>query len=733
MFRKLKSQRGVIIPIFSILVIIFLMFLGLVVGGGSLFLNKSRLNKVANLAAMSAIESYMATEDINDTLTSQQLISNKIAAARDSANFIVKSHDFLLSNKKIKSLAVYDGSAYVNEPTMHFGVWFDDEPNNCQLSSGCSCDEVNGKTPSKPCFKTVPASNISAQNIDINAVKIELITPDDAWYAPFSGIFGQSLFGSSTTSTVKSNERCTIFAVDISSSSFADSHEYMGSYTTIGNSPDGSRLSMTNPTGNVKGQLGNYAIGVPNENYPPYPWKNSSMEFDCSKPVPPIQTGFDYNVTREFLNYAYWCHLLIDRPASCSNGELIPGVCDWHYRSDYQRTLTPEGEYNIDLFRNPEPISSIYLAINAGLRALKSRLTAVDKIALIPFAGDEINPVPAEGLTKKLDFMIDMTDVRRAGKRVYKPTGWITENVQHPNFIDRGWFPMEDGTKITTSGPRSGTNITKVLDKSIKRLTDSNYCSTSAKKTIVLASDGLFTQYHKTTAGPVNWEVPLPMTRWNNMLEAEDLLFRNPSLEDNILKRLIEAKISLVSILVGDMVEPNFINIRRSGTTDQFLSISELGASGFRGMPDAQASPPEYAMSDTSVAPPAWIPPQLKTVGRPCSPGSYNNNECALRTLINGIPGVKFRRANGVFSQLSILSSGLFCPISEPYRSGSNIDANCYDKNKLWKSGSSNCSRTELSPQTISVYGDEMGGQAANCVQKVINATPYVLAESEVP
>jgi hypothetical protein len=727
-----SQQCGIILPIFAIVSIIFVMFLGLLIGGGSLFFNKSRLHKVANFAAIGALESYMRYDDVNSaTLPKDQFIASKMQKSFKTTKHILESNKFLFSRKNLGDLEIYDGNHHDHKSELALGLWFEEEPTVCNVPTGCGCDKVNGVKPKKPCFLSIPASLILSEGIEVNATKINVKTPKDAFFAPFASIFGKSFFSSETSSIAKAQERCTVFAVDISSSSFSDTHEFMGGFLKVMNEPFGGPwLWMTNPNPDGdNGQLGNYAIGVAKDTTP-IGYRNSDYEYDCAAPVPPTPNEQEYNVSQPLINYAYWCHLLPTRPIYCTHGLKLMGICDWHYRSDYERVLTAEGEYYIDKFRSPEPLTSIFLAINAGLRSLKSRLSAVDRIALIPFASREYSPIPPIGLTKNLDFMIDMTDLRRAGKRVYKPTGWETEDVKYPNFIDRNWFPMDDRT--IPDGARGGTNIARVLNDSINRLVNPNFCSPTAKKTIVIATDGIYSQYYNTSNRSVNWDKPLPILRWRNLLAADDLLFKDFKLKDNILKRLIDSKISLATILVGDMVQPNFYNIRKDGTEKEFLSILEMGSNGFRGMPDPLASPPEYPISNIDVEPPKWLPKDLLRSNLPCSPINYNKEECALMSMNWGIPGVEFRRPNGVFAQMSILSSGLFCPIAEPYRNGNAIDSNCYDENKQWRDGEPHCSREELSIQVKSTYGEELGGQAANCVSHVLGNTPFVLAESEL-
>jgi hypothetical protein len=722
-----REEKGLIIPLFSILVILFVLFLGLLLGGGSLMVNKSRLDKISNFVALAALEGYMRYKPPFGVIeTKEQTVSNKISESHKSAKNIILDNKFLLALSDISDLAIYNGSSSEHVSELRYGIWFEQEPIKCPIASGCVCDKVNEKVPRKPCFKSVASSEISSVNIDINATKVIAKTPKNAWFAPFTMLFKKSsLFDTQSFAVAKAQERCTVFAVDISSSSFADSHNFVGDSLSATNDLSRKFLHIDNPFG--VDMLGNYAIGLPNDSTPA-PWRNSAYEYDCNIDVPsPLPLSTNNNISPNLTNYAYYCSFQESRPANCNSG-AITSSCNKHYRSDFEKILTLDGEYFIDKFRAPEPLSSIMMSINAGLRSLKSTLSSVDYIALIPFADIEYAPIPSVGLTRDLNFMIDMTDMRRSGKRVLSGGNWITDNEKHPNFIDRNWFPLDD--RSVSPAPKSGTNILKILHDSIERLVNQNFCPVSAKKSIILASDGIYTQYYKPIDGKVDWDNPSKLTRGVHLKAADDLLFNNFSLRDNILKRLIENKISLTTILTGNTVEPNFINVRKDGSTDKFLSLVELAANGYRGIPNPLASPPEYAISNISSDLPSYIPPRFLRPGSVCNPLTFNQEECALLNLIWGIPKVKFRRSNGVFAQLSIMSNGLFCPIMEPYRLGKSINSDCYDSSKEWKNGGG-CERIDGGFQTISVYGDELGGQAAKCVGTVLGLTPFSIVTNE--
>jgi hypothetical protein len=423
------------------------------------------------------------------------------------------------------------------------------------------------------------------------------------------------------------------------------------------------------------------------------------------------------------------------------------------------------------------------MAVNSSLRRLAAKATAMDKIAIVPFADKIYGPVPPTGLSRDLDLMIDLTDMRRAGEKVYNTaTGlWETVGEEHPNYIDRGWSPVgiarggyynAAGNLDEANRPKKGTDLLGALDHGIARLSDPKFCAKRARKTLVVATDGMMNLYYPISGNSVNWAAPAQMLEKQHLQQAEDLLYADTSLPQNILKRLIDNDIHFVPMLVSDSVEPNFANIPKpstpptpssvqecyaklsgaQGSLDSYHSIPELAANGYRGVPNPSASPPEYSLTNNTNT---ILPyPAGPSVPRVCNPSDsrFDTYLCAQRSF-EVMDGIFCRQPNGWLSQLAILSQGYFCPITTPYRvsyPNGPVDASCYDtscglyapftsdptqcdeqNSRTWKSGSpSQCDRT-TSFQTRSTYGDEMGGQASYCLSLALGAPPYYLAAEE--
>jgi hypothetical protein len=782
-----KKESGVTVILLALMIGALLSLFGLVIGVSSIFSGKSRLQNTTNLAAYAAIEAFMRDENPN-TLT------DRLNRSQQAVNTILKKNSLFFFSGDYNNSRIWNGSYITNTPQLQFGVWLDGLPNNCtnlatsktEELTGCDCpafslEATEGRgNPYAPCFIPYTINEMAIAKTPANAVRALIKTPANAITSPFLNLIGKGVSNKTqfdSEAIAATVERCTVFLVDVSNSSFNMSHQHYAvgpewmNPVTYDNSNDTFKLD---PKFN-SGIPGNYAIEAPST--------NPLNMYDCT---PAALTGLNLsNVlpTNPFIErnwgradaHLYWCGMSKERPTACLDPNNYTPPCDQHYRSDYDVEDTVDGMLAIDKFRRAQPLESIFIAVNSSLRGLAAKGTAMDKVAILPFSDQIHAPVPPIGLSRKLDFMIDITDMRRAGRKVYDTTTntWITVDEEHPNFIDRGWSPVEINKFARSSVPKQGTDILGALHEGINRLSDPKFCGQRARKTLVLASDGIMNMLYKRTGNSVDWGSPRLIKNRHDLIEAEEILYSDTSLTDNIQRLLIENDIHLVPMLMGDMVEPNFINVLKPGGSngsgaqtidecyaniagipgqlDTFYSIPELAARGYRGFPLAYSNPPEYPITDNSN----YVPPIPSTVTshNACdsATGNYSLDLCAI-VMSRYLDGVKYRKPNGYMAQLAILSQGLFCPISEPYRNNAGfVDANCYETScamyqpynsdlssceetlsRTWKSSSPpNCARMSGTFQTKSTYGDAFGGQAANCIRSALGAPPYYLATDE--
>jgi len=774
-----NRQKGFTVVLLALMSVVIFALLALVIGVSSLFSSHSRQQNNSNLAAYAAIEAFMRDESPNT-------LPDKLVRARAATNMILEKNRLFFFSGTYNPSTIWNGSYLTDTPELQFGVWIDAAPATCPKLAASRTDELTGcDCPSfsleamagepfsnAPCFIPYTETEMSVAKTPANAVRTLIRTPSSAITAPFISLIAKGVSDKAqinATAIAATVERCTVFLVDVSNSSFSMSHtRYVVNhewYKDIKYNAAKGIFNLTPKTSN-SGILGNYAILAPAVNpYSMYACTDAELTGLGLPTAGPLSSIWDKAEANLF-----WCNMEAIRPAVCSDPDNLTPPCDQHYRSDYDVEDTVDGMLAIDKFRKPQPLESIYVAVNSSLRGLSAKGTAMDKIAVVPFSDKIHGPVPSLGLSRNLDLMIDLTDIRRGGNKVFDTVTnkWITVGEEHPNFIDRGWSPVGIAKGALPVIPKRGTDLLGALHEGINRLSDPQFCGERARKTLVIATDGIMNMYYSSPSSPT-WGNPKEIKKGSQLELAENLLYNDATLPDNILKSLIANDIHLLPMLVGDSVEPNFANVPKpilppgtptvkdcyanissaASLLDTYFSIPELAARGYRGLPNPSAFPPEYKITNNTGVLPAW--PAGPTAPSVCTAGPNYNLDLCTTTATRYLDGVIYRKPNGYLSQLAILSQGYYCPISKPYETvSSEVNAGCYEtscgmyapytsdptlcdeqKSKIWMSTSpSTCARTG-SFQTKSTYGDEMGGQASNCLRIALGAPPYYLATEE--
>jgi hypothetical protein len=769
--KKNKAQKGIFLVLFAGMGFALLMLMAYVIATSSLLANQRKLQNTANLISYAALEAYMREDKTANTL------EDRIKRSIESADYILRQNKLSFLIGSYENLKVWDGNDLPDTSQIQFGVWFGTKSGACPALAAsktdpltsCDCSQFSIEAskpgtpfPEAPCFIPYTETEMRIASTKPNAVRVVARTPMKGVSAPMmqliSGTDSQKLSAESIGASV---ERCTVFLVDVSSSSFSMSH------THLKNDDRWTQPVTYNAAESRYNVVPRYSTDTPGTYAIKAPGSTSAM-FDCSDASRPLidntQTGTYPNVYPLWDIYdsqVSWCGMPALRPSpACNNPNTINATCRKHYRSDYELENTVDGWIAIDKFRSPQPLTSIMLSVNASLRSLAARKTSLDKVAVIPFSTKAHGPVPPEGLSKNLEFMMDMTDLRRAGTRSFNAsTGvWGTTGEIHPNFIDRGWTPIDFrgiGTK-----PKPGTDLIGAFNEGINRLKNEANCSTQARKTIVIATDGIMNKTNPSDDGLFE-NGTLDITSQSLLTEAETILATEKKdaagevFKSSIIKKLKDADIKVVSMLIGDAVEPNFYNVPKPGGSN-FLSTIELAGQGYRGLPNTLLN--EYAISDLShsiTTAPSSASDTIKACkGTDIKTGAENRTSAfCTRRLLSYDSSLKYRAPNSFMAQIAIMSQGLFCPISEPYRDSSGyVNSACYqtscgndtpyapaatvrcneEQNRDWFSqGGGACPRIAGQRQTVSAYGDEMGGQAANCIRLALGAPPYFLAHDE--
>jgi hypothetical protein len=688
----LDHQKGMVLVLFMIFTGLVFALLALVVGLGFIANNKMKLQDITNLASLGAVEAFY--RESNPALRADKAKEVADSILRDNRLLAAKEQHNALEFFANRNFDIDSGMGLTPQSggVIQFGNWFDaapsgscaaaPSPSGSSAPTGCECIRSGVF---KPCF--VPFQNKPvAANDEPNAVRIfTKLQSSNKIIAPFVTFLNNNfnpggIFRFTSMSTAYIAERCTAMIVDVSPSAHADTHRF------------GRRLALkveTNPSLRVT------QPALPGLfSFKTFPGMNTSAACNDTYPVVNAQ-GQIVNANNWFPEKLYWCSM----PAQRSYSQRFDPQ---HYRSDYELdVVTPYGLYAVDKYIYPEPLRSIMLAYNAALRKLESQRVSRDKAMLFVFSENEIGgKVPGSGLTRDLKFLIDLTDMRRMGRFDYDNANLRFEAQQtvHPNFIDRGWFPTLE---------YSGTNVAQALNNAIDTLTNSNYCASSAKKSIIFATDGIATVFNGTT-----------LTQYISS-SGRGYLDYEQELIGRILQRLKDNKIYLTTLLTGEGVDPNFLNIR-DPSSGRFLDFFQAVSRGYKGLQN-----PLFYLTEPGLP---SVLPSVVSNSPPCNSlrNSDQRNECAFK-YVGQIQGVQFRRPIGTLAHLSIESGGLFCPLLEPHRTSSgDIDENCYDQTTK-ELNETACPRVEGQPQRKAIRREEKAETAARCAATSLGDPPFTL------
>lgn len=681
--REKKQQRGVALIVAVPAIACILTFVALVLAVAVVTTNRVRLQNAANLAALAALDKYLSAEG-----TIRERADSALAAAND----ILKGTELWTIRLGDRGdLVLWDGSAPLGgrrEPTppvssagiLQFGIWSDiaPTPTECQGTPAPACSCIKNSI-FRPCFTPLGGGSPALPSDTgpaPNAVRIVSQTAgafgvEAPFYRMLGGTRGRLDLSVSAISTIY--QRCTAFLLDISGSAHAESH-------TFSKRPY-FEVHPTSPRIMVPQNPGIYAYNT-GGGFPP----------DCAAPpaapyIPPWSP-----------EALYWCDMYHAGRAERPQGGGDPKA---HYQSDYTVEQSPYGPVLIDKYRPAEPLASFMLAYNTALRRLESQRSTTDRAMMYPFTNGGAGPIPPTGLTQDLKFLIEMTDMRRAGRLDYDTdlNRWVERGEMFPNFIDRGWFPTLN---------RGQTNILDGLNNVMNELVTS--CSPSGRKAIVLASDGM------ATVDPNGADVKSFAGPQGSYQSVERALLSNPG---SVLERLLKNKITFTMLLYGDAVEPNFKNVFiPNQSPPKFFDVLSAVAYGL---------PPSF-FNTAPLLPNESVRPDDPR----CRGATANDQECA-RAYAGRLPGVKFRQPNGTFAELAIRSKGLYCPLMKPYTNpDGSINQNCYDPNtKEWRPGDG-CDRIEGEYQTKAVKGLTVAGQAAECASRTLGSPPYTLVVEDL-
>lgn len=728
-------DRGIFIVFFSIVMVAFLALLALVLGLGLVSVSSVQLQNMANLAALSSLEGYFASTEVAP--------SDRAEDASDRANEVLANNRILGSADQI----LEPGQRRLGLPwgppgeagTITFGQRFVDDPDGSGPDDPCIGDY--------PCV--IPWTSAANPPAIVNAAEVAISNDStNPIVAPFARFFGLDELFLTRRATSTLVQRCTAYLLDLSISSVASSHppprEFNSSSLLAPNSnfyltwrlrPDlaDSRLFAFRVSRLLPGYDNPVFGGITQQS------KSIVYRTACGYPPGPDQfpgwvgnNGTAANVSNH--EGHIWCNTIYptDQPNTnndwrarpvCTGVDNCRTISSETFPQDYVEYDTTLGRILVDSVKDPQPLSDFLLAFNAGLRVVREQSTAGDSAAILPFDGQVRGayPIPNPGgsdvMTSNFDILVQLTNVEARGRVAQvssvspndRQTEWTTVTTPtEPNFISLGWFPV-----LTNDGSTySHTHIVNAIQEAIERLQTS--CPASAKKDIIVATDGLMTCSNELGCPP--------SLTYQFFESAKDELLGDESPGfTRLLPVLRRNRIGLTTLLAGQVVQPNFVNFRRF-PGGPFVTLNEASALG-------------YGANFFDDSPTIPFPlPAACTDPDPDLTGS----ECAYAAI--GTPGVVFREPNAAFGEAAFNSGGVFCPLMPVCGNSAPTDCpacdalgfpNCYEPGSGTEPGRlRDCARQEGNPQTCSLTNETIGAQAARCVLQAIGGNPYILVEN---
>ncbi|MBN8548385.1 MAG: Tad domain-containing protein [Deltaproteobacteria bacterium] len=706
--RGKAGDRGIFIVLLAVGLFALFGLVLLVVGTAFLSTNRNKLQASVNLAALAAMEEF-----INQGGGSNYLANS--AAARDKANAILRENKLigasgLLGDLK-RSDPALDQAVVSPGGEIQFGLWHREYPGfPAQACSGTPTQCPCGNSPSDyPCFR--PNDNpIPTTPTFANAVRIRARTQDNnKIFIPLAKLFGPERFGLAAEATITLVQRCTALLSDLSLAVTQESHSLVGVSRAL-SIPPTPPPPQPPPNRILNQPTGRYNFGL--------------MVMKQAE----IAAGNCNNLGSASADQLMWCNL--SRTLAINGVEYLNRDADTdyfkHYRSDYKLVNTPYGQMQIQNYAQPsngvfigEPFSRFFMALNAALRLLSIQSSGADLTVMTVFRG-AINPAQDRwptnsGFTNDTGMLQQLTNVLNLG------TSGSVE--RHPNFVDKGWFPLaSDGVNF------AGNNLTLAL---VTAINDLSSCPANSRKAIVLTSTGIPTcSYPIDFASgtfPASSVCDGRYETYNSATRAELL--------NQILPELKKRRIALTVIWQGTHLDTNFINRQVDG---RFIDLNEALVSGFSGY---GAAPDQKIFEDANAPSTSPCPPggsNCSTLGAECF-GQCMSNANRFAYLNNGLTfggnPVYFREANGVLGKLAIDSGGLACPLMRLCQPADCTGGGaCYETDPDDPTGPRRLApqhRQVNQPQRCAVKERSMTEQAAYCAAKAIADSPYLLVEEK--
>ncbi|MBX7138476.1 MAG: hypothetical protein K1X83_10890 [Oligoflexia bacterium] len=742
---RMQDASGVHVALLALCMSVIVALILLTIQTGYLSAGKSQFSKIADLAALAALEGY--------TESTESSYADRIGDGLDRAIQIASSNKVTGVSATIGAELALNDARTAGSSRVTFGVWYPKEPST---NPPASC--APGGEKKYPCF--VP--NATASATYANAVEVELCNEAEA--SAIVVPIGHSRHHICSSSVAALRENCVAFLLDVSTSTVMDTH-----YSVV----------LPDP-GTIAFRVGNGGNQIPYIANPPY----AALAFYPAEVLQPASRCMDAQYFDPddplFIPTLFWCTMPANRPLSAINNPN-PKV---HYRDDYGLvSLKDGGNVLVDQFYSspskyygPQPLSAMMLSMNVALATMQARKTGADKAMLIAFNRNIVKKIPEadaegnHGLTTDLGYLMQLTNMELRGLR-----GNRSAMPQHPNFLDVGFYPQ-------VGAGTGDTNIVLAMDVAIEIM--KNSCSAQSDKSIMLFTDGKSTCVRGYSDGQhpafsVDSEYPSPeydyscanlgyaandavsyeSRSWDQIIGIADSM-GNPS----ILQKLQGAGIRLTTVLAGEASAPNFLNKVVPGSNPpRFMTQEEAYLLGFG---HANTS---YAPADVNTWFTLWHSSGPSADGIPGTQPIHLAESCAKVPR----PGYYCGDINRLFSGVSLDTGGTWCPLMPPcapldpaWQTNKNVniltlppcpagctDGSCYDENNNLKaaargdpafmasaawSTTGGCSGARdpvggfpTAEQRCALRNITTGQQAAECAQQTVAGNPYMLVKPD--
>jgi len=713
-FRTFKNEKGIYLVLGTSLILALAILAAALVGLGFISTSRARFQRISNLVALSSLEKYSSTSQVcpAGSPCRDATYQERADAALDRANQIFAANHLPGFSGTFGSIDATSSGGQGGKLTL--GNWYKWDG----VNFNCPASAPSNNRADYPCF--VPNSAPGPTN----AVKVDLKNANNnPLVYPLCNMLGacDSDVRSSAIATLV--QRCTVFMLDISVSTYFGTHSSKG-VSMIDSNDDPAVYSQLVSQGcplfrGVCAATGSASLGYTRA-YPSYPIYRRNV-IQEGTPC----TGLTSNDPFERL---LWCN------SKGARRGLTPYTNKEHYQDDYRNVRVDAGggvplDLKVDSFVDPgdpstywgpQPFGYFFLAFNAGLRYLNQVKSASDKAAIFAFT-DKIRaryplkpPVPPpgwQGLSTNFGMMVQLTNISNRGTTTWdNDANLIPDPVdpeRRPNFLDYGFYYI--------AGAGGQTNLILAFNEALQLL--NNECSESSQKTIVVATDGLgscnltsaayASNPDDTSGNPALWEC----SNYSNEVKQEEQLadISNPH---SVLSRLIASDVQVVSLLAGDYLNPNFYN--RYNSQNEPMDPTEAYARGYSGYnPGAVGLPPLFDLT-------------------PHCPGA---GSCTNQDAFDhySIPGYSISTPLAVFGDLALKTGGAFTALM-PLCDNAACNAGQYRSDPSNPGGPcklDDAYRPDGSLQSCSVYQRNEGEQAVDAVAKVLGGSPYVLVAEE--